>query len=184
MPNKNEILKNKRLKKIKLQKSQKILCAKFRNGHFEGVLDIVDRLVRLICPKYIFMGEKDFQQLFLVKKFIESKYEIKIISCKTIRDNNKVALSSRNFLLDKYNLEQAGIIAKKLIRLKSQINKDKKKVNYFIKKNKDIIKNKFNIKIEYLEARNTLNLNKEIYNNKYKIFIAYYLNNVRLIDNF
>jgi pantoate--beta-alanine ligase len=71
-----------------------------------------------------------------------------------------------------------------LIRLKSRINKDKKKVNYFIKKNKDIIKNKFNIKIEYLEARNTLNLNKEIYNNKYRIFIAYYLNNVRLIDNF
>ena len=130
------------------------------------------------------MGEKDFQQLFLVKKFIENKYKIKIISCKTIRDKNKVALSSRNHLLNNYNLKQAGMIANRVIKLRSQINKNKKKANHFIKKNKDIIKNEFNIKIEYLEARNTLNLNKEIYNNKYRVFIAYYLNKVRLIDNF
>ena len=104
LPNNKEIYKKKRLKKIKLNNKDKILCAKYRNGHFEGVLDIVDRLTNLILPKYIFMGEKDFQQLFLVKKFIENKYAIKIFPCKTIRNKNDVALSSRNYLLDKFNL--------------------------------------------------------------------------------
>ena len=50
------------------------------------------------------MGEKDFQQLFLVKKFIEKKYNTKVIACKTIRDKNKLALSSRNSLLNKKDL--------------------------------------------------------------------------------
>ena len=49
------------------------------------------------------MGEKDFQQFYLVKKYIEKKYKSKIISCKTIRDKNKLALSSRNLLLKKKN---------------------------------------------------------------------------------
>jgi pantoate--beta-alanine ligase len=184
LPSINEVYKKKRLRKIKLHNSQKILCAKYRNGHFEGVLDIVDRLAQIISPKYIFMGEKDFQQLFLVKEFIEKKHDIKIIFCKTIRDKNKVALSSRNFLLDKDYLIKAGIIAKRLIKLKSQINKNKKKANYLIKKNKKKLTSEFNIKIEYLEVRNTINLKKSIINKKFKIFIAYYLNKVRLIDNF
>ena len=184
LPKKNEIFKEKRLNKIKLNDSQKILCAKYRNGHFEGVLDIVDRLTKLISPKRIFMGEKDFQQLFLVRKFIESKYDTKIISCKTIRDENKIALSSRNYLLNKSNLKQAGLIAKKLIKLKIQIKKNKKNVNHFIKINKKILNKKYNIKIEYLEVRNIINLNKSIMNKEFKIFIAYFLNKVRLIDNF
>ena len=56
--------------KIKIDINDKILCAKFRKGHFEGVLDVMDRLTNLIKPKKIFMGKKDFQQLFLVKNFI------------------------------------------------------------------------------------------------------------------
>ena len=184
LPIKSQIYKNLKSNKIKLQNSEKILCAKFRKGHFEGVLDIVDRLTDLIKPKYIFMGEKDFQQLFLVKKFIENKYNSKIVSCKTIRDINKVALSSRNKLLDKYSLLQAGKIAKILMTLKIQINKNKKNINFLIKKFKKILKNKFNIKIEYLEARNIVNLSTNIANKHYKVFIAYYLNKIRLIDNF
>ena len=184
LPNNKEIYKKKRLKKIKLNNKDKILCAKYRNGHFEGVLDIVDRLTNLILPKYIFMGEKDFQQLFLVKKFIENKYAIKIFPCKTIRNKNDVALSSRNYLLDKFNLLKVGVITKRLMKLKLQINKDKSKVNFLINKSKKKLMNDFNIKIEYLEARNVVNLNKTIFNKKYKLFVAYYLNKVRLIDNF
>ena len=84
-----------------LKDSQKILCAKYRKKHFEGVLDVMNRLLKVILPKFVFMGEKDFQQLFLVKKALENKFNTKIISCKTIRNNNKLALSTRNFLLQK-----------------------------------------------------------------------------------
>ena len=102
LPNTIDIYKQKRKIKIKLKMSQKILCARFRpKGHFEGVLDIVDRLVKMINPKYMFMGEKDYQQYILVKNFIQKKYKTKILLCKTIRNNNDVALSSRNYLLNK-----------------------------------------------------------------------------------
>ena len=71
LPNANDIYDYKRTKKIKLKKKDKILCAKYRTGHFEGVLDVMDRFVNKISPKYVFMGLKDFQQLFLVKNYIE-----------------------------------------------------------------------------------------------------------------
>ena len=130
------------------------------------------------------MGEKDFQQLYLVRKFLEKNYETKIISCNTIRDNNKVALSSRNYLLSKYNLNIAGLIAKQLFRLKSRINRNKRKSNYLIKNIKKELTEKFNIKIEYLEARNVINLKSNISKNKFKLFVAYHIENIRLIDNF
>jgi len=101
IPKFKDIYENNKQSNIKIEKKYKILCAKFRNGHFEGVLDVMNRLTKLIKPKKIFMGEKDFQQLFLVKKFIEKKFNTKVIGCKTIRNKNKLALSSRNFLLTK-----------------------------------------------------------------------------------
>ena len=66
LPNNRDIYDSKRKIKIKIPKKDKILCAKYRKGHFEGVIDVMDRLTRMVKPKKIFMGEKDFQQLFLV----------------------------------------------------------------------------------------------------------------------
>ena len=103
--------------------------------------------------------------------------------CKTIRDKNKVALSSRNFHLNKTELLIAGKIAKKMIYLKNRI-KTQKNLNNFLNKNEKELNKKFNITVEYLELRNTKNLK---ISNKFKdskIFIAFYLNKIRLIDNF
>ena len=108
VPNKNQIYNSKRKSKIKINIKDKILCAKFRKGHFEGVLDIMDRMTNLIKPQKIFMGEKDFQQLYMVKRYIEKKYKSIIVACKTIRGKNTIALSSRNLLLSKKNLNVAG----------------------------------------------------------------------------
>ena len=140
----------------------------------------MDRFLRLIKAKYVFMGEKDYQQFFLIKKFIKKKFNSKIISCPTIRDKNKVALSSRNFLLNKMNLYKAGMIAKYLIDLKSSITKK----SNLISQTKKELKKKYSIRIEYLELRNTSDLKITKFKKKYKLFIAYYINNIRLIDNF
>ena len=182
-PTGKEIFSEKSMKKIILPNNQKILCAKFRKGHFEGVLNIMDRLIKLINPKYTFMGEKDFQQLFLVNKFIGKKYKNKICPCKTIRDKNFLALSSRNYLLSKNELNKAGQIAKYLFNLKSSLKKNNRTHNNILIKKKEL-QNKFNIKIEYLEVRNKKNLTSMIKNKKIKLFVAYYINKVRLIDNF
>ena len=182
IPSTKEIFSEKRVKKIVLPKNQKILCAKFRKGHFEGVLDIMDRLIKLINPRYTFMGEKDFQQLFLVNKFIGKKYKNIILSCKTVRNKNFLPLSSRNFLLSKKELKQAGQISKYLFKLKFSLKKNKIQ-NYLLSKKKELQK-KFNIKIDYLEIRNEKNLTTLTKNKKIRLFVAYYINKVRLIDNF
>ena len=183
IPSTKEIYKEKRIKKIVLPNKYKILCAKSRKGHFEGVLDIMDRFIKLINPKYTFMGEKDFQQLFLVNKFIVKKYKNKIFPCKTVRDKNFLALSSRNSLLSRNQLNKAGQIAKCLFNFKSSLKINNQLYNYLLIKKKELQK-KFNVKIDYLEVRNEKNLTTLTKNKKIKLFLAYYINNVRLIDNF
>ena len=182
LPRFKDIYKDKKKSKITLLKKDKILCAKFRKGHFEGVLDVMNRLTKIIKPQKIFMGEKDFQQLFLVKKHLEKLYKTKVIPCKTIRDRNNVALSSRNFLLNKSSLVIAAKIYKKLVSIKKNIKK-KKKILSFLNLQKKELKNNYKIKIDYLELRNTNNLKISNTKKNSRLFIAYYLNNVRLIDN-
>ena len=182
LPKFKDIYKDKNKPKIKLHKKDKILCAKFRKGHFEGVLDVMDKLTKIINPQKIFMGEKDFQQLYLVKKLLEKKYKTKVVSCKTIRDKNNIALSSRNFLLKKPNLIIAAKIYDKLVSIKKNI-KNKKNIRSFLNLQKKELKNNYKIKIDYLELRNIKNLKISCTNKNSRLFIAYYLNNVRLIDN-
>ena len=182
LPKFKDIYKNKNKTKVKISKKDKILCAKFRKGHFEDVLDVMNKLTKIVNPQKIFMGEKDFQQLYLVKKLLERKYKTKVIACKTIRDKNKVALSSRNFLLNKYDLKVAANIYKKLTNIKRNI-KNKKNILSFLISQKKELKNKYKIKIDYLELRNIKNFKTSNIKNNSRLFIAYYLNNVRLIDN-
>ena len=183
IPRFNDVYENKRISKIKIENKYRILCAKYRKGHFEGVLDVMNRLTKLIKPKKIFMGKKDFQQLFLVKKFIENKFNTKVIGCKTIRNKNKLALSSRNLLLRKNELNDVEKISKNFLNLKNKI-KCKKNINQFLQKTKKDFERFFDIKIEYLENRNIndLSISNEYYGSK--IFLAYYYKDVRLIDNF
>lgn len=183
LPRIKDIYKAKNKIKIKLNKKDKILCAKYRKGHFEGVIEVMTRLTKIVNPSKIFMGEKDFQQLLLVKRYVEKNFRSKIISCKTIRDKNKLALSSRNTLLNKNSLIKAGAIARNLIIFKKRLLKNMNLKNLFLMKKKEL-KKKYDIKIDYLELRNIKNLRqtKKIKNSK--IFVAYYINKVRLIDNF
>ena len=182
LPKFNDIYTNKNKSKVKLSKKDKILCAKFRKGHFEGVLDVMNKLTKIINPQKIFMGEKDFQQLYLVKNLLERKYETKVIACKTIRDKNKVALSSRNFLLNKFDLNIAANIYKTLTNIKKNI-KNKKNNTNFLKLQKKELKETYKIKIDYLELRNTNDLKITSMKKNSRLFIAYYLSNIRLIDN-
>tara|TARA_B100001175_G_scaffold105888_1_gene89895 strand:+ start:180 stop:992 length:813 start_codon:yes stop_codon:yes gene_type:complete len=183
IPQTIEIYKKKRLKKIILKRSQKILCAKFRKGHFEGVLDIMDRLLDLIKPKYVFMGKKDFQQLYLIEKFFAKKYNCKFIKCKTIRNKNYLALSSRNNLLSKKNYSKAENVSKYLFNLNKNL-KNSKTLNHLLLSKKNYLENKYKVKVEYLEQRNESNLKISKKNLKKRLFISYYINKIRLIDNF
>jgi len=180
LPKKKDIYNSKR--KIKILKKDKILCAKYRKGHFEGVIDVMDRLTKMIKPKKIFMGEKDFQQLYLVKNYLKKKINTKIISCRTIRDNYKLALSSRNLHLNNRELKTARHISKDLVNLKKILMKKKNIQDFISSKIKEY--NSFkNTKIEYLELRNEFSLKVSLKTKNSRIFISYFIGKIRLIDN-
>ena len=180
----NMIMGNIKAKYYESNKKDKILCAKFRKGHFEGVLDVMNRLLSLIKAKHIFMGEKDFQQFFLVKKILGKKHKIKIISCPTIRDKNKIALSTRNSLLKYKSKKIVSSIALKLLRLKKNLISKNYKNKINLSRIKKEIEMNYKIKIDYLEFRDEKNLKLNDFKKKYRLFIAYTIDNVRLIDNF
>jgi pantoate--beta-alanine ligase len=182
IPTNKEIYPKNPNKNIQISKFKKKLCGKFRKNHFEAVVDVLERFVKIIGPKKMYLGEKDMQQLIIVKEFFKNKNtKIMIVPCKTIREKNGMAYSSRNFLLSKKDKKIAGKVfrymkskKKNLIKNKSLISKIKKIIYSFGVK-----------KIDYIEV---ININ-EYFNfykthKKFRIFIAYHLKSIRLIDNF
>ena len=161
------------------------MCGKYRPGHFRGVLDVVNRFLELLNPKYIVLGEKDFQQLTLIKKHIKkNKISTKVISCETMRDFNKLPYSSRNLNLNKQKRLFASRIFALIRKEKIYIKRGKIKRINLTKLKKKI----FDLgikKVDYVEAINLNTLKKAYsYNEKFNIFSAFYINKVRLIDNF
>jgi len=182
IPKINEIYKNRKNMKIKLNKNDKILCAKYRPGHFEGVLAVINQFLLNIKPRAMFLGKKDYQQIILIKKFVKNKFKTKIIECKTIRSNNLLPYSSRNFLLSKKDIKKAYFVSNTVYNYYISIKKSFKNI-INIKKVRKNIESK-NIKTDYFEIRNKNNLSKKFNKKNFKIFIAYYLSGIRLIDNF
>ena len=182
VPSIKDVYKKKNQMKIKLKKNDKVLCSKYRPGHFEGVLGVISIFLKNIKAKSMFLGNKDFQQVFIIRKYLKKKFKTKIINCKTIRFKNSFPYSSRNSLLSKKNLNNGVLISNILKKFHKQIIKDFSKVKE-IKNIIDKISKKCS-RIEYLEIRNKNNLGKNINKKNFKIFIAYYFGNVRLIDNF
>ena len=171
-------------KKFNLKKKDKILCAKFRVGHFEGVLNVMNRLLTIIKSKDLYMGEKDYQQLYLIKKFLSKKFKVRINSCPTIRIDNKIALSTRNKLLKKRSIKKASEIALFLKKVKYKSKFEGTKLASNLHNYKIKLEKKYNIKIDYLEFRDEKSLKLSNFKNKYRLFVAYEIDNVRLIDNY
>ena len=185
LPNNKDIFGFKSKKKIYLDSFSKKLCGKYRKNHFKGVVTVINQFLEIIEPKYIFLGKKDFQQLYLIKLHIKKRrISTKVIECKTIREKNGLACSTRNKNLNYKEKLIASSIYKSLKKEKSILKKN----IITIKKIKDIIKTlkKFsNIKLEYFTLINTNNPKKKFNSrSKFNIFVAYYLGRTRLIDNF
>ncbi len=169
--------------KFFLEKFSKQLCGKTRKGHFEGVVNVVNRFLEIIKPKYIVLGKKDLQQLRLINSHIlKRKIKTRIIKCKIIREKNGVACSTRNKNLTNKQLKIASKIYLYLFNKKKEL---KKSLSNFSET--DLINNIINLgskKVDYVELLNSKTLNpikkKE---EKFRIFVAYYLDNIRLIDN-
>jgi len=164
-------------------KYREILCDIFRPSHFDGVTTIVKILLDNIRPSNVFFGEKDFQQLKIIEQMIiQNKLKINLVKCPSVRGSNGMSLSSRYSKFnenDKIKFELcAKIINENLLDL----------IKSFDIKILDKIKNDLqNIgisKCDYCEVRNENNLNLSNTNKESRLFIAFYLNDIRIIDNF
>jgi pantoate--beta-alanine ligase len=158
---------------------------KHRPGHFNGVGTIVKKLFEIVKPNNAYFGEKDFQQLAIIKKLV-SKYKIpvNVIGCNIYRESNGLAMSSRNERLLKEERAKAALIFKTLTEAKKIFGtKSAKETKNWVKK--EFEKQKM-FTLEYFEIADEVRLLPCIRKSKninYRAFIAVFVNNIRLIDN-
>jgi len=181
LPKVKQIYPNGPKKKIIINSFKKKLCGKDRPGHFEAIVDVIERFIKIINPNKIYLGEKDMQQLKIIEDFVNKKYpKVKIIGCKTVRETNGVAYSSRNLLLSTKERNIASTIYKILESKKNIIIK--KKIS--LRKITSIVLAIGATKVDYIKVLNVNKIVKPFKNKKkIRIFIAYYLGSTRLIDN-
>lgn len=158
---------------------------KHRPGHFDGVGTIVKKLFEIINPTNAYFGEKDFQQLQIVKKLVEkNNLNVKITGCPIFREKSGLAMSSRNERLSEIDRAEAAFIFKTLKTAKKMFGtKSAKEVTKWVN---SAFKNNKKITLEYFEIadENTLKTsNRKSKNKKYRAFIAVFIDNIRLIDN-
>ena len=158
---------------------------RFRQGHFDGVGTIVKRLFEIIKPHNAYFGEKDFQQLQIIKKLVEKhRIPVNIIGCPIHRETTGLAMSSRNTRLKPEYLEAAPFIYKTLTTAKKLFGT--KSANKIV----EWVDNQFSahnlLKLEYFIIADTETLKpvkRKSRKKSYRAFIAVYADDIRLIDN-
>lgn len=163
----------------------RVMEGEYRDGHFEGVATIVETLFRLIEPNKAYFGEKDFQQLQIIRKVVQSKnISLQIVGCPIVREEHGLAMSSRNERLPKKVRQEASFIYNTLQEAKKKFGtKSATLVSKWVYKQFE--KHPL-FKLEYFAIANSDNLNaikRKQPNVKYRAFIAVYANDIRLIDN-
>jgi len=157
---------------------------KFRQGHFDGVGTIVKRLFEIVKPTHAYFGEKDFQQLQIIKKMV-SKLEmpVNVVGCPIYRETNGLAMSSRNERLSEKERNQAAIIFKTITQAKKLFaTKSAQEVTEFVAKT---FEKQPDFELEYFQIADEATLLPCLRKNKtktYRAFIAVFVNKVRLID--
>lgn len=158
-----------------------------RPGHFNGVAQVVTRLFDIVKPRYAYFGEKDFQQLSIIRHFTkELNYPVEIISCPTIREEDGLAMSSRNSLLTPEHREAAPLIYKTLKTVQERSQAQILSPDELCKWVTDEINSNSLLKTEYVEIVNSLTL-RLVKNwsdhGQIQMCVAVFAGTVRLIDN-
>lgn len=159
------------------------LCGKSRVGHFDGVCTVVNKLFNIVQPDFAFFGEKDRQQLIILKKMVKDlNIPVEIIPCPIVREDSGLALSSRNKYLSDKGKEEALVLSKILNNIKICYNKGIKDVKSLAETAYSFLNE--NHSLEYLEFRDKNDLSeKQEADSDTIVFIALRVENVRLIDN-
>jgi pantoate--beta-alanine ligase len=161
------------------------LCGKFRPGHFRGVCTIVSKLLNIVTPDHMYLGEKDAQQLRILQEMVKQlNIPVETIGGPTFREENGVAMSSRNKYLSEQNKNKASVIYKALSVAKQLFNAGEKNAKALIQATYKILEQEPSFRIQYLELVQWSDLHKiETVSDKSLLAIAGYMGEIRLIDN-
>ncbi|MEO6883606.1 MAG: pantoate--beta-alanine ligase [Bacteroidia bacterium] len=171
--------------KINFGNIDTVMEGKQRPGHFSGVVNVVSRLFEIVNPQKAYFGEKDFQQLAIIKKMVrELQLPIQIISCSIMRENDGLAMSSRNVRLSADERKIASFIYETLLFAKNNFR------NYSVTDLKNVLEKKFFgsdfFRLEYAEicdAETLIAIDNYENNKSVVLCIAVQLGSIRLIDN-
>ncbi len=161
-----------------------VLEGKYRPGHFQGVCQVVHRLLQIVQPHNLYLGQKDYQQCMVIKKLIElTNLKTSVIIYTTLRENDGLAMSSRNMRLNRAERKMAVRVAETLLFIKKEIkpgyigNLKERATQYLAVEN---------FKVDYVEiagADDLIILDNWDGKQKLVALAAAYLNEIRLIDN-
>ena len=161
------------------------LCGKYRPGHFTGVATIVTKLLNIVQPDRAYFGQKDAQQLAIIRRLVtDLNLPVEIIGCPITREASGLALSSRNQYLSTAEKSQATIIYRSLKQVAQAFVEGETKAEALIKIAQDHLATVNEVRVQYVELVDPLTLEPlEQVTNKGLLAIAAYLGNTRLIDN-
>lgn len=186
-PKNSEMYPAKQLAFVEVKEISKVLCGKSRPVHFTGVATIVLKLFNIINPSTAYFGQKDAQQLIIIKKMVSDlNLDIQIKSIPIVREKSGLAISSRNSYLSETEKKISILLSKVLSNAKKKIEDDgitnPKKIKKYIK---NALEKAEKIKIDYIEIRKLDDLKKPdfIDNRNCLVAAAIFIGNVRLIDN-
>lgn len=162
------------------------LCGTKRPGHFRGVCTVVSKLFNIITPTRAYFGEKDFQQLSIIKRMAyDLDFDVDIISCPTVRERDGLAMSSRNVCLSTEERIAAHVVPKSLECAKEAIDRGERDVNTIKKIIMDELYREPRVRVDYVEVVDMIELAPvNIICTPVVVAVAVYVGKTRLTDNF
>jgi pantoate--beta-alanine ligase len=163
-----------------------VMEGKYRPGHFSGVALVVSKLFNIVQPNNAYFGQKDWQQFAIIQQVAEElKFDLTLHSVPTFREQDGLAMSSRNLRLSPEQRQQANVFYKALLNAKKNLlnGKNVPEVKHMVS---EIVAEAEGVRLEYFEVADSKNLNElEFVNGTEKsiLCIAGYVGDVRLIDN-
>ena len=171
---------------VDMYKVTKELCGRSRPDHFRGVCTVVAKLLNIVTPDKAYFGQKDAQQLAVIKRMVRDlNMGVEIIGCPIVRENDGLAMSSRNTYLNDDERKAALVLSKALFEGKALIEQGEKSAEKLISKMTEIIKGEALAKIDYIEIVDSLSIEKkDTIQGGVLVAVAVFIGKVRLIDNF
>ncbi len=185
LPTTEEMYPENYLTWINVDEISAMYCGASRPGHFKGVATIVSKLINIVKPLYIYMGEKDYQQIAVLKKMIQDlNYDCYIRPCPIVREKDGLAMSSRNVYLNETERKNALCLYEAQILAKDAVYHGEKNIDSVKMKMISHIHEKGG-KVDYVEFTDPLTLKeKSDLCGLTRVLMAVYIGKTRLIDNF